>query len=399
MVGAWRYKEMTCQKIVIALPFLLILSALNSLASGTRSLAEIYKQGRVCFNAITVIGKAELKKVGFIGKPAALAGDDEGNIYILDTEARNIKKFDDSGSFLSVLGEKRANVSFFVSPETIAFVKDRLVIWDNETLRLYTMTPEGRIINSKKFSVFSAWPRKIREWLNGDMMICSFNVNFHKTREPQSFILELFSPEMKIMRRIVAQDLWVWTYNDKLEKRISVPFHPSFFWDLMNDGKIVWGFSDKYEIIILDPDSGKEHRFSHTYIPVKVTPEDISEYFSTYIYTMNGRKAPIPDIIKKSMIFPEYKPAFYNIFVDGENNILISTYYENKSIQKKRFDAFDSTGRFLNEVEIFGEAVFPESSSKIHFHENHVWLIESPDPDQVRLVKYRISEVGDIIGQ
>ena len=112
---------------------------------------------------------------------------------------------------------------------------------------------------------------------------------------------------------------------------VPQPFSRLMHWDVTPGGKIVVGFSEKYEISIYDSDKGKLSTFSHSYDPVRVTEEDKKAHFGGMTFSMDGvRTQKIPDYVEKNTKFPKFKPAFWEIIVDSEGNILVFPYRINR---------------------------------------------------------------------
>jgi hypothetical protein len=92
----------------------------------------------------------------------------------------------------------------------------------------------------------------------------------------------------------------------------------------------------------------------------------------------------------KNTKFPKHKPAFQNILVDGEGNILVFGYQKEDSGKARNFDAFDPEGKFISNVQIEGDVTFP-SITRITARENCFWFIEQDEEGLFRIVKHRIS--------
>ena len=172
---------------------------------------------------------------------------------------------------------------------------------------------------------------------------------------------------------------------------IIQPFSPRVYWDVSPDGKIYIGFSKQFEIELHDSQKGKVSSFIHSYKPVKVTNEDKDKFFAGMTYGSSGGtvKQGAPDHIIKNTEFPKSKPAFKQILIDSEGNILVWVYSRNREEETKLFDAFDAKGKFIGNVQIKGEGVFP---SRVIVKDGSFWLIQTDEEGLIRVVKYRISE-------
>jgi hypothetical protein len=91
------------------------------------------------------------------------------------------------------------------------------------------------------------------------------------------------------------------------------------------------------------------------------------------------------------MKFPEFKPAFDNIVVDSDGNILVCTYGKNEKERFKFFDAFDPKGNFIASVRIESDRSFL-SFRYTQIANGCFWVRESDKDGYQKIVKYRISE-------
>ena len=160
---------------------------------------------------------------------------------------------------------------------------------------------------------------------------------------------------------------------------------------LTPDGKLVIGFSGKYEIEVYDVDKGKLFSFKHKHLPVKVTNQDQKKWFDGITFSgPGGVSQGAPDFMKKNTEFPKFKPAFNQIMVDSQGNILVCTYQKQKADDFKFFDAFDPEGNFIKNVQILGDGKFPIMGARMR--NNSFWVPTSDKDELIQIFKYRISK-------
>jgi hypothetical protein len=333
------------------------------------------------------------KDVLFVG-PAGTVFDPKGDIYVLDLSDSNIKKFDASGRFLKVIGRKGQGPGEFSVPTDLAFANDKLVVLDRGNRRLCALTPDGEFIKAESAAGYSGWPERLKALPSGDIVLETEKFYSGDADKPQDRFLEVLTPDLKPIKTIYSQCV----SRTKLLRVQGTkffapqPFCSDVFWDVSPSGRIIVGFSAKYEIDILAPDGGKISTFAHDYEPVKVTAEEEKNFFAgTFFRTGKGSQLAVPDEIVKNTAFPKFKPAFQSIIVDSEGNVLVQTYSKNKEDMNRFFDAFDAGGKFIARVRVDGEGAFPDDWQQARFIDGSIWLIKSGSDELPKVIKCRIS--------
>jgi hypothetical protein len=182
--------------------------------------------------------------------------------------------------------------------------------------------------------------------------------------------------------------------TEPMRTNVPIPFSANVYWDVSPKGKVIIGFSEKYEIEVYDPLEGKIFSFDHKYEPVEVTQKDKELYFAgmtTSITdgTTEQMKRGAPDYIINNTEFPKFKPAFDDIICDSEGNIWVHTYCKDPKEQSRSFDVFYESGKFINRVKIEGEGYYPRG---VKIRNRIFWNVETDKDGFYKVVKYRISE-------
>jgi hypothetical protein len=365
-------------------------------ANAEKSLAEIYQTGQVRFvPEITIDDSALPEDVFFLGG-GDIAVDGSGNVYVLDSKARHIKKFGAEGNFLKLIGREGQGPGEFTRPSRLVCSRDKLVVWDMMGMRFSLFTLDGEPIKSVRHSFAEQGnPQKMKAFPSGEFVVGIEKVHFDP-KTPQDFSIVLYSPEMEQVKIIFARQVWRNVWGIPNAPNIPMPFHPYVHWDLTPDGNVVIGYSDKYEIGIYDKEVVKLASISHTYDPVKVSKNDRDMFLKGLIFTGQTGSGTVvkkdpPPAIKEHMKFPEFKPAFDNIVVDSDGNILVCTYGKNEKERFKFFDAFDPKGNFIASVRIESDRSFL-SFRYTQIANGCFWVRESDKDGYQKIVKYRISE-------
>ena len=134
--------------VIIVLVFL----CAYGVANAEKSLAEIYKTGKVRFvPEITIDDSALPEDVFFLGY-GDIVVDKSGNVYVMDSKAKHIKKFDADGKFLKLIGREGQGPGEFTRPSGLVCSRDKLVAWDMMGFRFSLFTLDGEPIKSVRHS-------------------------------------------------------------------------------------------------------------------------------------------------------------------------------------------------------------------------------------------------------
>ena len=384
------------QKLVsvfaILIMFLSAVAVVSAIPS-EKSLAELYRTGKIRLIPELTIDDKSFPEDVFFESPVDICFDSKNNIYVCDYKANNIKVLDSSGKFTKTIGRQGQGPGEFEMPFQVAISKDRLVVWELSNRRISILNPEGEFIKSVQIARNEGWPRKIRALPHGDFVIESAKTYYGNNEKPQECIIEIYSPDIELKKTLFTQGVWENKYIFT-PRTINVPqpYTPRVYWDVSPEGKIFIGFAEDYIIGIYDNEKGKLSSFSHEYEPVKITEEDEKIWFAGMTYSgPEGNIQGAPDYIVKNTKFPKHKPSYQHIMVDGEGNILVFPYRKDNDKDVRNFDAFDPEGKFISNVQIEGDVTFPYLR-RVFTRGNYIWFIEQDEEDLPKIVKYRISD-------
>lgn len=98
----------------------------------------------------------EKEDICFFGA-SHICSDSSGNIYISDSKARNIFKFDSFGNFLIRIGREGQGPGEFNNPRRIRISHDLLIVSDNNNRRIQFLDKNGIYINGIKLKGMAPW--------------------------------------------------------------------------------------------------------------------------------------------------------------------------------------------------------------------------------------------------
>lgn len=364
-------------------------------SSDTIPLSQLYKAGKIRFEQEYVVDDNAMPDDLFFESPSTVSCDPQGNIYVVDSGAKNIKKFDAQGRFLKTIGREGQGPGEFGGLYYSTFARDHLIVWDSGNRRLCAFTPQGEFIDSANIAYDEGSVRKMRGFPTGEVLV-EMEKTFRKEPDkPQTCRIDLYSPDLVRVRTIFKRELWRKKYIRTKEFGTSTlyfPYSADVRWDVTPDGRIVIGFSENYELEIYDLSGKKISTIAHAYEPVKVTEKDKKDYFdSLAFYRMGERLKEVPDYITKHTEFPKHKPVYENILVDSEGNIWVLLNRAAKNEDGIIFDAFSPEGIFISRVRIEGDIRLPSNRNAYLIHNRSLLLIKTGDDDLYRVIRHKIS--------
>lgn len=377
----------------IIITFLFAAHALKAEAPAQeKSLTEIFRTGKVRFVPEVTITDESMAGKAYFSQIADIALDDQGNIYACDPIG-NIKKFDASGSFLGTIGRPGQGPGEFNNPIEVEWSKGRLYVRERISIRVSILEDNGHFIKWVSFDMSEGRLWRMQALPDGRIIIQKEKINRGNLDAPQEMFIDLYSRDLEFIKTIYQHEVRRIKYitSPRLTS-IPIPFAASVRWGISPAGKVIIGYSGKYEFEIHDPDKGKLSSFSHTYAPVELTAKDKARHFQGIVATVTGtdgsvtQQKCVPTSITGNTEFPRYKPAFYDINVDAEGNIWVMPYALAADRAEPKMDVFDSTGRFLSAVRIV-DGAFPYTMTPLR---RGFWAARVNTDGEWTIVKYRI---------
>jgi len=378
---------------------LLAAGVASSVPQSEVPLAELYKKGRIKLVPAGEIDEASLPKDVFFQGVSDVGEDSRGNVYVCDSRACSIFKFDAAGKYLKSIGRKGQGPGEFNMPYRIVVTADRLFVYDLMNRRLCVLTPEGEFIKSIPIVTGEGRPDGMKSLPNGDIVMGWETIHYGDQEKPQDYEVRIYTPDLTLLKSLTKHAIWRNKYMHiegfGRTTNIIQPFSPLVSWDVAADGKVIVGFGKKYEIEVHDPAKGKVASFSHSYDPVKVTDKDKTTFFAslTYGYSDSSgnmgtlQKGP-PEPIVKATEFPKEKPPFFNLLADSDGNILVFPYRRAGEKEGRVFDAFSPDGKFIGTVTVEGAAPMPRTAA---FRKGTFWATQADSEGIAKVVKYKIS--------
>ncbi len=302
------------------------------------------------------IGSAEGEGPPAFNQIADLQVDSLGRIYVLESQAQEIRVFDSTGRFVRTVGRKGRGPGEFA--QVIGMRWDpagRLLVVDQGTARYTILDTVGRMLatRTRPLSGWFTWrwqggldsTGRVYEWYRqpGAMerdALLRYDTTF---KAADTFPLPAYQGESF---KIEEKNRRVWG---------SVPYTPTLSWVFDPRGYIWFGITVPYRIYQRRLAGDTVRVIERAYEPLPVTSEDRDSAIARLDwFTKQGGKVDASRI-------PSVKPAFDLFFLDDTGYLWVDPVTP-KQDQGRVFDVFDPDGRYLGQaranVRLSGQPVF-----------------------------------------
>ncbi len=276
------------------------------------------------------IGEAEGREEYMFSR-IRLDVDENENMFILDEGASKIRVFDKNGKHLRTFGKKGQGPGEFQSPAYFIQVtpQEEIMVYDPPTRRFILFSQKGKYLKQISGARAGGVPVKFKIDSRGNFVGCVLG-------GPPTIELKKFNSKCEPISVIF-----------KIEEKPSPKgetdvMKPYLYFVLTKDDNIVWGFSDKYELQVHNPEGELTRKIVKDYKPVKVDEKDKERVRERY-------KRPGSLVFSLKLNFPKYFPAFGSLTIDDEGRIFIGTYRKTED-DWEYHDVFDAEGRYIARV-------------------------------------------------
>jgi len=261
--------------------------------------------------------------------------DDEENIYVLDMRANSVKVFDKNGKHIRNFGREGQGPGEFRAPGGMH------IIFGKEIM----ISSIGRI---SFFSLQGEFLRHINQmlWDPNPIPDSEGNIIARIMSPGKKFVEELkkFNSNLEPMFTIVNIER-----EPPFPKRKRDAFPTLIYYIVLKDDSIVWGFNNKYLLMVVNKEGKATRKIIKDYNPIKITEEEKEKFFKE-------RRTLSPEQ-KERYEFPENYPAFRYISTDDEGRIFVRT-YESDDENNRYYDVFDSEGRYITKIALESHPTF-----------------------------------------
>ena len=277
------------------------------------------------------IGEAKGREEYLFSQVGDIAVDEEEKIYVLDSKESQLKVFDKNGQYSKKIGKMGQGPGEMRGPRSLLITpQQEILVNDPGARKIHFFTLDGNYLKSvsqaKNFG-FSSPKVDQKGNIVAGFMIPDQEVTYN---------LKKFDSQLKELFTIFSKKILKYPYMN--------PFFPRCYWEVTREDNIIWGFPDKYELNVLNPEGKLLKKIVKDHTLIKITQE---EKDNTIKETWGGYEN-IPSEIKLS--WDKYHNAFMFLILDEEERIFVRTYEKALDGMTYYYDVFDSEGKYIAKI-------------------------------------------------
>jgi hypothetical protein len=329
------------------------------------------------------IGVEEGDEEYMLYRPSAVDADTEGNIYILDSGAVKVRKYDPTGTHLMDLSRKGQGPGELEYPFAFCLdAQNRVYILDIR--RIEVLDRNGVYQRTIKFD-FSI--SQIAADDRGQLILEYQNYSETAGGEVSEFgRIARFDPVSNDLTDFYIQERMTFRAVQRDDLYFEFPYFVR--WDRDSDGNIYAGTATDYTIHVYSPEGKLRMRFSRDIDPLPVE----SGIKKKVIEQLGGIELPDRAVSESQDYrkYLEHYAVFKSISVDEENRIWVENYYPPVIGQARGFstyDVFSSDGKFL-----FKATIDFYAFTKLIFKNGFVYTLAVDESGFRRAVRLKILE-------
>jgi len=360
------------------------------------------------------IGTVEGDAAYQFGTIAAIDVSDAGEILVLDQLAGEVRVFDQAGEYLRSLGKPGNGPGELVPGQTLTGLRagrgDTVYVMDLARFRIAGFAGNGEEVGSYPVDLAQGIPVVIRPAADGKLAMQVRRMALpgitDSTVTPRDFIVlrDLTGATADTVASLEAGETLKFGGGGEMETRI---FASEPVWTMLDDGRIVIGRNDVFNLQVYSPDGQLERVIRRPVEPVPVTAADEQAYRGMMRKLVERRLAATGaadnpaavayvDQMLKGMQFAESFPVFATLLGGPDNTLWVQRYPTKlptsddgepdlENLTSPDWDIFDAQGRLL------GTLTLPERFSALRVVGNAVYGVERDDLDVQHVVRLLVN--------
>ena len=300
-----------------------------------------------------VIGGEEAGEDDLLVRPAGIAADAAGNIYVLDSPDFAVKKYGPDGRFRARIGRKGQGPGEFESPWGLALDEaGNLYVRDLMAAEIEIFDAQGAPRETVKGKMWSDFVP-----LAGGKAVFEYSETLGEDSAAKRVLRVAAGTLENIQSVLFSRDQLPFRSIQSKGFRFDIPLYVR--WAVAPGGRIYLGTADRYEIQVMTLDGRSVFAFSRDYERIAV-PADIQ---AAILKQVGASK--LPTMIVDARDFEDhirYYPVLKSIAADEQGRIWIELYQPEASAAGPAattlFDVFSAEGALLFSTRIEANLTF-----------------------------------------
>lgn len=297
----------------------------------------------------------------FFGIVTDIEQDEEGNLYVLDSQLSEIKVYSAEGEYLNTIGREGEGPGEFRAAAGLFWMPDgRLGVMQAFPSRMVTLWPDGTAADDLTLDAGEGIAITMMRGVEraGDNVAIIYglnNIDEEAMKFTQTNVLGLFNAEGKQIKQVHARD----SHFDFANPKITEMEFDNFMnrWGTGADGRIyAVPVLKEYAINVWGPDGELDRVIEREYPEHPRTPEEKAELEDLYKQLTQGGGMPPNTTYEVETIHPCIN--WRGIYARPDGSIWVSTSRGANDVGNDTlgtFDIYDPKGRFVRQAELMGQ--------------------------------------------
>jgi hypothetical protein len=339
----------------------------------------------IVFKEELSIGVVEGDENYMFGSSVVFNVDDRGNIFALDWDKKQVKKFGPDGKHILNFGRAGQGPGEFRNPSGLRFKKDgTLYISENFGNKLIYFDANGVYLNQTTLpeKIFDIWITPAGTYL-GTKEIAPQYVG----QGPVEIFIILFDGRFRPMVELQRESFSFPVHSESPAQpyaEIATEFlrRPNACAVMGDDGRIYFGRSDKYSIDAYSSEGKKLLTIARDVKPLAYEKKDIDFLLKSYeerMASILNSEALMKEYLRL-IKFPKNKPFFRSLIPMEDGRLAVVVDFEGYTATW--LDIFDRAGLFLGRIKA------PIMASNLIFKNKKAYALQKDDSGYLSIKRY-----------
>lgn len=320
---------------------------------------------------VLAIGSFEGDEQYQFGRISGVDVDAEGNVYVADAQAQEVRVFDSSGAYVRTIGRPGSGPGELGNGVNGVLVTGtRVMVPDLGNARLASFSPDGTFLDNRRLDMLRGVPVRWDLASAGRVVVQLRNLN-----PADSLVgfrgdpLETLPDESGATDTIVTLPP-----GESVRMRGGVPqiriFSPEPIWDFDAKGNLATGRNNELRFSVWSEDGALQRVITQAHEAQPVTDRDKRVFLNTMRRAMQDAGAP-PQVLEQylsSVEFAEHYPAFALLTWGPQGTLWVQRIvsgddlagdeaetFDPQDLGSKEWEVFDAEGRYLGIVRFPGK--------------------------------------------